>query len=670
MERNAEKEKRYLRERSRRYIVGCAVLACVLITGVFLFFEAKEKTEEIEKSFVINKYLQNRDYLIYGANENSPPVRFVDTDGVYKGVVVDYMSLLALELGVEIRTEPYKWEDALQNLREGKTDICDMYINDERARDYVFTDPIYNLRTGLIAMADTAFTFDDINTMCIATERGDYANYYMEKNFPDAELRYVGNVEEGIGLLIEEEVDAVIGDEPLLSYYMAQLEGEAEFRIINVALYEEPVVLAMPKDHAQLIPIMNQAIQKIKSQGSLEKIQQKWFGISTPLILVEPERKYLRIVFFGTLIAAAVIGIVSINNSSLKKLVRMRTAELEDSRNELQMIFDNIPEYILILDENQKIVNANKGILQHAGLSIGQCIGKPVSILEEKFQGKELEQAMNASFGRSGERQKFKNGRDIYELQAYPVDGKERGTLLTLRNVTLDEINRKQVLQSSKMMAIGELAAGMAHQIRNPLSIIRMHTYMLRESENLNEEDCRSLTYIDENVQKAGRIIDNVMNFWHISGNQIEHVKLRRCINSILGLYENPMKKKSIRVEVRCDEAMSFFCNEESLKHILMNLVANAVDAMDYGGSLFLSGDRKGQELVITCQDNGCGISEENMENLFNPFFTTKDPGKGTGLGLFVVYSEVEKLSGKISVESREGRGTCFTILLPNREEA
>ena len=131
------------------------------------------------------------------------------------------------------------------------------------------------------------------------------------------------------------------------------------------------------------------------------------------------------------------------------------------------------------------------------------------------------------------------------------MDGKERGTLLTLRNVTLDEINRKQVLQSSKMMAIGELAAGMAHQIRNPLSIIRMHTYMLRESENLNEEDCRSLTYIDENVQKAGRIIDNVMNFWHISGNQIEHVKLRRCINSILGLYENPMKKKSIRVEVR-----------------------------------------------------------------------------------------------------------------------
>ena len=90
---------------------------------------------------------------------------------------------------------------------------------------------------------------------------------------------------------------------------------------------------------------------------------------------------------------------------------------------------------------------------------------------------------------------------------------------------------------------------------------------------------------------------------------------------------------------------------------------------MDFDGNLILSGEKQETEIMICCQDNGCGIPEECKESLFNPFFTTKDPGKGTGLGLFIVYSEVEKLSGEIKVDSKVGCGTKFTIYLPNREE-
>ena len=223
MRKKQEDWKQYLRKRNQKWtIIIIGVLAAVTIGGSLISYAVK-KTNDGEKYYTLQKYLKGKDYLTYGANCNAPPLRFVDSDGVYKGVVVDYMSQLALELGVEIRTEPYLWEEALGHLKNGETDFCDMFVNEERAKDYVFTDPIYNLRTGLAVQEDSKFTVDDINTMCIATEKGDYANYYMQKNYPNATLVYVNDVGEGMNLLSNGSVDAVVGDEPILSYYITEL---------------------------------------------------------------------------------------------------------------------------------------------------------------------------------------------------------------------------------------------------------------------------------------------------------------------------------------------------------------------------------------------------------------------------------------------------------------
>ena len=101
------------------------------------------------------------------------------------------------------------------------------------------------------------------------------------------------------------------------------------------------------------------------------------------------------------------------------------------------------------------------------------------------------------------------------------------------------------------------------------------------------------------------------------------------------------------------------------MKHILHNLVSNSVDAMPQGGRLQLRAYREENSVLFICSDTGCGISKKNQRHLFNPFFTTKEPGKGTGLGLFIVYSEVAKLGGNIEVKSREGEGTTFLIHIP-----
>ena len=106
------------------------------------------------------------------------------------------------------------------------------------------------------------------------------------------------------------------------------------------------------------------------------------------------------------------------------------------------------------------------------------------------------------------------------------------------------------------------------------------------------------------------------------------------------------------------------------MQNTIHNLVANSVDAMEHGGRLTLRGKKEAHAFELICEDTGCGISEKNKNHLFNPFFTTKEPGKGPGLGLFIVYSEVEKLGGTIEVISQEGEGTIFRIRIPQEAGA
>ena len=219
------------------------------------------------------------------------------------------------------------------------------------------------------------------------------------------------------------------------------------------------------------------------------------------------------------------------------------------------------------------------------------------------------------------------------------------------------------------MIAVGQLAAGMAHQIRNPLGIIRTHSFIIRQNTD-SETILNSLEYIDTSVKRSSRIVDNVMNFWRISGIKGEAVKMKKFIQRIVDLETGGMKEKDITLTVNCEEDLVFMTNQESLKHILINLIQNAVDAITVTpGRVIITAELIDTgRLELKVKDNGCGIKKEDMASLFNPFFTTKEPGKGTGLGLYIVYSEIENIGGTIEVESEEGRGACFTIRLPEIE--
>ncbi|MBQ8563779.1 MAG: transporter substrate-binding domain-containing protein, partial [Firmicutes bacterium] len=315
--------KKFFQDNKGSISVGILLLI-LIVTVLYIGLIQLERVEEAEHERLLKIHVPESG-LVYGADDSAPPLRFVDEDGVYKGVVVDYMNQLSLELGIEIATVPYKWEDALESLKNGETDMCDMFSNPERAKHFVFSDPIYILRTVMVVPAGTSYEIRDINSLSVATQEGDYANWYMEEYYPGAELVYVHDVGEGLQMVLDGEVDAVIGDEPVMLYYAGRIGANDRIRTIETALYEEPVCLALPKEKEGLIPVLNKAIKNISDKGQLEKIQQKWFGISTPLIATRTDSGMVGILGAAAVVLLCVILIAQVNNRSLRRQVDKRT---------------------------------------------------------------------------------------------------------------------------------------------------------------------------------------------------------------------------------------------------------------------------------------------------------------------------------------------------------
>ena len=643
------------------------IILLVILSIVFYYVYENRKVDFLTDKEI--QWLREQDELIYAANDNAPPLRFVDgKDNQYKGIVIDYINLISLELGVEMQTVPMRWDKALESLNIGNSQICDMFINEERSKLYLFTNPIYNLRTVLVVKDNEEFDLKKLNNMVIATEKGDYANSYLEQHYPNATLVYVQNVNEGLDLLIEETVDAVIGDEPVITYLLNKREDLLKLNIYNYVLYEEEVAFAVSKTMPELVPILNKAIKQINKRGQLEKIQQKWFGISTPLITNSVQKDFIKIIMFPAFILGLFLIFISLNNFSLKKLVKIRTNELEHSRNELQIIFDGITELMLVVDLNKRIINGNRGFADYLSISSDMMLGQTCEKYLKNFCGDCRECQIDATLKlQKNIKQEKLVGNEIFEMISYPLKGVDNTVLISLKNVTIEQINKNQMLQSNKMIAVGQLAAGMAHEIRNPLGIIRTQSYLLRINDKFDEQMKKSLDFIDTGVNRASTIIDNILNFSRLSNNKNETIILYDIISNIIELQRDLIKKKMINVIILCERGEKVQLNIESLKHIILNLTSNAIDSMDYNGILKISAIVRDEDIIILCEDNGCGIEKYHIEKIFNPFFTTKELGQGTGLGLFIVYSEVEKLNGKIDVQSDLGAGSKFTITIPKK---
>jgi PAS domain S-box-containing protein len=224
-----------------------------------------------------------------------------------------------------------------------------------------------------------------------------------------------------------------------------------------------------------------------------------------------------------------------------------------------------------------------------------------------------------------------------------------------------------QLIQSEKMAAIGQLAAGIAHELRNPLAIVMNALYDLRQVlGTASAEVMEDLHIAEEEISRAQAIIKNLLEFSRESGAEIERVDVNELLTRTVQLMQKYLQNAGVRVTADLGEIPPCVVNANAMRQILLNLITNAVQAMPEGGDLYLSTSRGNDDRVrLDVRDTGVGIDAAHLSNIFNPFYTTKEPGQGTGLGLSVVHSILQRYRGDIRVTSEVGAGTTFSIELP-----
>ncbi|OGP57707.1 MAG: hypothetical protein A2V67_16525 [Deltaproteobacteria bacterium RBG_13_61_14] len=239
----------------------------------------------------------------------------------------------------------------------------------------------------------------------------------------------------------------------------------------------------------------------------------------------------------------------------------------------------------------------------------------------------------------------------------------------------LERVNRElertqnQLIFSEKLASVGRLAAGVAHEIGNPLSAILGYLEILKRHPGLGPEQNDLLQRIEKELSRIHRIIRELLDYSRPAKEEGEEVLVNQAVSAAVDLVSAQKGFPAIEPVLRLEPGLpAVRGSRHQFQQLLVNLILNAVDAMPRGGRLtILTGLHKvgGGEVEIRVEDTGEGIPRENLRRIFDPFFTTREPGQGTGLGLSICSRIVDSMNGRIEVESQPGRGSVFTVVLP-----
>jgi len=252
--------------------------------------------------------------------------------------------------------------------------------------------------------------------------------------------------------------------------------------------------------------------------------------------------------------------------------------------------------------------------------------------------------------------------------------------LINGRNAALLEKERtqEQLIRAESLAAIGQLAAGIAHELNNPLasasSLIQTDIEILQEQAEkrpIDQELLKDLSFSIKELDKTKDIVKSILNLSRQSQTYSEDVNMNSVIDEALKVLYNQYKMTDVTIEKHYDPNLHpIQGNYSNLGQVLINIIKNALQALPEGrGKISLSTRQDTKHIVVECRDDGIGMPHEITKDIFKPFFTTKDVGKGTGLGLYISYEIIKRHKGEIRVSSEAGKGTTFTIELPYERE-
>jgi len=363
--------------------------------------------------------------------------------------------------------------------------------------------------------------------------------------------------------------------------------------------------------------------------------------------------------------------------------VAQRTREIEAQRRLTSRIIDSLPVGLYVIDRDYRIQAWNrKRETGTQGVSRDDAIGRPVFDILHRQPRDLLKMEFDRVFATGGIEEmeiqtEGRGGPRYYRLSKIPMrlDNTEVTHVITIgEDITQAKLGQQQIAQTEKLAAVGQLAAGVMHEINNPLATIGACVEALNS--RLDELPlgpqaavAEYLEIIQSELNRCKTIVDGLLDFSRPKARAKYPVPINQVVEDALFLlrYHDRFKRIELKRHLT-DDLPPVEANSEQLIQVFLDLMLNAIDAMDGRGTLSVStrpGHERNDEVMVEISDTGMGIPREDVGKIFEPFFTTKAPGHGTGLGLSIAYAIVEHHRGRILVDSQLGSGSTFRVVLP-----
>ncbi|SFA43868.1 PAS/PAC sensor signal transduction histidine kinase [Anoxybacillus pushchinoensis] len=348
------------------------------------------------------------------------------------------------------------------------------------------------------------------------------------------------------------------------------------------------------------------------------------------------------------------------NVSERKKMEK----ELREQEQKFRSIFNHAMDGMMLIDDEQRIFDANPVACRIFALKKEQLIGKRV----HAFIGTNHLKHFQTWLSKAGEEEEFvmvdgKGKQKIVEL-SFKRNVIEHVGLMMVRDITEKKEMEERLRKSDTLNVVGQLAAGIAHEIRNPMTALKGFIQLLQGS--MSHENETYHMYFEVIMSELKRIESIITEFLVLAKPQATHYEkndVAKVMQETVDLLSVQATMHNIQIEATYEPIPPVYCDSKQLKQVFINILKNAIEVMPKGGTITVSVQRVDERVRIAIRDQGCGIPKEKIKKIGEPFYTTKE--RGTGLGLMVSYKIIEEHHGRIDVESEVGVGTTFYITLP-----
>ena len=656
------------------------------------------------------QYLKEKGTIVFVSQTKYPPFEFIDANGQHEGMMLDIIRGIAVEVGFKPLFLDMTFQQAQEAVLSGKADIItSLFYSDKRNEKFEFTDPLFNVPASIFMKVERTDIKDikDLNGKMIAMPWGDYAKEFLESKKAYFFTLITKDFAEATSRVVDGDADVVIGDEQVVYYHIFSNRLTGSMKKVGEPLYIGKNCMASNQNNAILIGILNKGINEAIRSGRLDKITTKWLGTT----ITSPEKSFLDRYRWQIAVGASAILsfllLIWVWNVRLRILVQKKTAditireaELRESEEQFRSLAESSHDYIVRYDRQCRNIYLNPAAMAIVGLTEADIIGK-IGLASgfSEDQNRRWEENITQVFATAQPYQVEISWKGVTGLvyldwrltPEFDVEGHVHSVLGVARDITARkmaeterELLQAQLIQAQKMEAIGTLAGGIAHDFNNILGAMLGYAEMVWEDSPEGSQAAKDLDQVLLAGNRAKDLVKQILAFSRQTEEEKIPLQPAAIVNETIKLL-----RSSIPSTITIKQDVNMVCglilaDPTQLHQILMNLCTNAFHAMEEnGGTLAISLNSKalnqndllhepqlkpGNYIELSIEDTGTGIEPEVQKKIFDPYFTTKKTGKGTGMGLAITHGIVKSYDGFIACESQVGVGTIFHIYLPSYE--